>query len=151
MASADSADPEPFLQTEFNELNGELSPDGRWLTYASDESGQYEVYVTSFPDREGRWQVSTEGGGMPQWRGDGRELFYRNGTTSMIVAVDVKLSPTFEHGFPRPLFSTAMSIAFTHPYDVTADGERFLVNAIAEETTAIPITVVVNWTAALEP
>ena len=69
----------------------------------------------------------------------------------MITAVDVRLSPTFEHGSPRPLFSTAMSLASRQIYDVTADGERFLVNAIAEETTAIPITVVVNWTAALEP
>ena len=88
---------------------------------------------------------------MPQWRGDGREIVYRAFATGTIVAVDVKLSPTFEHGLPRPLFSTSMSIAFTRPYDVTADGERFLVNTIAEETTAIPITVVVNWTAALEP
>ena len=88
---------------------------------------------------------------MPQWRGDGREIVYRAFATGTIVAVDVKLSPTFEHGLPRPLFATSMSIAFTRPYDVTADGERFLVNTIAEETTAIPITVVVNWTAALEP
>ena len=88
---------------------------------------------------------------MPQWRGDGQEIFYRNNTTSMIVAVNVKLSPTFEQGLQSPLFSTTMSIAYTHPYDVTSDGERFLVNALAEETTAIPITVVVNWTAALEP
>jgi len=150
LASADSADTEPFLQTEFNEINGQLSPDGMWLAYASDESGRFEVYVTSFPDRAGRWQVSTEGGYMPQWRGDGRELFYR-GPANMITAVDVKLSPTFEHGLPRPLFSTPMSLASTHIYDVAADGERFLVNAIAEETTAIPITVVLNWTAALEP
>ena len=150
VTSADSPDPEPFLQTEFNERNGKLSPDGMWLAYTSDESGRYEVYVTSFPDREGRWQVSTEGGGMPQWRGDGRELFYR-GPANVITAVDVKLSPTFEHGSPRPLFSTLMSLASRQIYDVTADVERFLVNAEAEETAAIPITVVVNWTTALEP
>ena len=148
--------PFPFLQTEFSEAWGQLSADGRWMVYESDESGRLEVYVQSFSaDRSGatsgpggKWQISTSGGEEPKWRRDGKELFYLAGTK--LMAVDVKTgSTTFEAGVPKALFDTRLGAGFRH-YAVTADGQRFLINTPIEETTVLPVTVVVHWTAGLK-
>ena len=93
---------QPVLQTRFNESNPAISPDGRWIAYQSDESGRYEVYVQPFPDLDGKWQVSTDGGLGALWAPDGGELFYRKGNAMMVASIDTE--PTFTHGTPEVLF-----------------------------------------------
>ena len=144
--------PFPFLQTEFNEQQAQFSPDGKWITYTSDESGAPEVYVQTFPASDSKWRVSTDGGGQPRWRRDGRELFYI-AADRKLMAVDVKPGATFEAGVPKTLFDTRVLTVtdnFRNHYAVTADGQRFLINSNVEETNAAPISVVVNWTAGLK-
>ncbi len=143
--------PFPFLQTEFNEQQAQFSPDGKWIAYTSDESGAPEVYVQTFPASGGKWRVSTGGGNQPQWRRDGKELFYI-AADRKLMAVDVKLGATFEAGVPKTLFSTRVLTLteFRNHYAVTADGQRFLINSMIEEISATPISVVVNWTADLK-
>ncbi|MBI3695088.1 MAG: PD40 domain-containing protein [Acidobacteria bacterium] len=140
--------PVPFLETEFNEFFGRFSPDGKWIAYASNESGPYEVYVRGFPKSGGQWMVSNGGGSRPRWRRDGKELFYLTADRKL-MAVEVKAAgATFEYGQPRELFQTsAANLGNTDVYDVTADGKRFLVNTALEEAAATPITVVENWAA----
>jgi len=146
-------DREPFalLQTEFDERSGQLSPDSRWLAFVSNESGRDEVYVLPFPAGPGKWQVSTGGGDQPRWRSDGRELFYV-GADRRLVAVEVKASASsFEAGPPRRLLDVRIT-GKDGPgwqYDVAADGQRFLVNHLSEESARSATTVVVNWSAAL--
>ncbi len=144
----EGSEPEPYLRTEAQEQDGRLSPDGRWLAYSSDESGRDEVFVSGFPSPIGKWLVSTDGGRMPCWRKDGKELFYI-APDNRIVAVAVTVGSTFARGAPRPLFIAPVSrVGFTE-FDVSSDGTRFLVNALADEGPGAPITVVLNWTAAL--
>ncbi len=149
--------PMPYLQTPFNEMEGQFSPGPRgspaWIAYSSDESGQYQIYVQSFPAGAGKFQVSTGGGTQPRWRRDGKELFYV-AADGKLMAVDVKTSPQFEAGPPKALFDARIvggSIYFH--YDVSADGKRFLIDsagAAPEGSASTPITVVVNWTAGLK-
>ncbi len=144
--------PTPFVQTEFNEIQGRFSPDGRWVAYASNLSGRFEVYVQSFPSSGGKWQVSTGGGAQPQWRRDGRELFYL-AADRKIMAVEVNgAGPTFVPGVPKPLFEAHVSANFPGQpyYAVTGDGQRFLVNTLVGESAPAPFTVVLNWAAALK-
>src|ERR1700676_3906504 len=93
---------EQFFRTRFNETTPRFSPDGRWLSYISDESGRYEVYVQPYPGPGGKWQISTEGGTEPVWNPNGRELFYRSGAKMMVV--DIATQPNFVPGKPRMLF-----------------------------------------------
>lgn len=146
--------PLPYLRTEFNEHNGQLSPDGRWMAYSSDESGRSEVYVRGFPELGARWQISTDGGVQPRWRGDGKELFYLS-ADGTLMAVAVPLETTFKASAPRALFKTRIAefeyeseIARTN-YVPAGDGQRFLINTIIEEAAPSPVTVVLNWAAAL--
>jgi Tol biopolymer transport system component len=145
----------PYVNTPFDERQGQFSPDGRWIAYTSNESGQYQIYVQSFPAGAGKYQVSTgAGGNQPRWRRDGTEMFYiaRDGK---LMAVDVKTGPKFEAGAPKALFDARLGIAANgiafFRYDVTADGKRFLINTLeasAESSASAPITVVLNWQAA---
>jgi hypothetical protein len=146
--------PFPFLQTPFDERQGRFSPDGRWIAYASNELGEWQVYVRSFPDSGGKWQVSTNGGGQPQWRGDGRELYYLSADRKL-MAVDVRGSgPQFDAGTPQELFTLRIqSVGLPGPrnfYAATRDGKRFLVVSTSGDLTASPTTVVLNWTADLK-
>ena len=136
----------PFLATTFNEQEGQFSPDGKWLVYVSDESGQPEIYVQPFPGPGAKWRVSTKGGGMPRWGPDGRELFYL-ATDQKLMRVDIKMAPEVEIGEPQSLFLTRIKVLGLGPtqYDVSADGQRFLVNTLVEEQDATPITLVLNW------
>jgi Tol biopolymer transport system component len=152
--------PISYLQTLFNEGQGQFSPDGHWIAYISNESGasQYQVYVQSFPAGAGKFQVSTGGGGtQPRWRRDGKELFYL-ASDGKLMAVETQTTPKFEAAAPRTLFDPRISRGRMPPYvfyryDVTADGKRFLVDStstLPEGSAAAPITVVVNWLAALK-
>jgi len=152
----DSGQPKPmqFSHTEFNEVHGQLSPDNRWMAYASDVSGQREVYARSFPAADHELRISTAGGEQPRWRGDGKELFYI-AADRKIYAVELKASagqnPTLEASAPVLLFDPHFTGGATNyfNYDVTADGKRFLAAAIpttdSAPTTSPPVTVVVNW------
>jgi serine/threonine-protein kinase len=120
----------PLLQEKHFELQPQVSPDGRWMAYQSDESGRGEIYVRPFPEvNKGRWQVSTHGGNSPLWSPDGRELFYRSNDATMAVAVET--DPTFNPGNPEVLFrgnyfsGNILQIVMTH-WDIHPDGERFL-------------------------
>ena len=152
--------PIPFLHELCGEYQGQFSPDGLRVAYASDESSALEVYVQSFagarngaaPPAGGKLRVSTSGGSEPQWRRDGKELFYL-AADRKLMAVEVKHAPKFELGAPKPLFDTQMdpTIVTRNHYAVAADGQRFLLNLPVENTAASPITVVVNWKAGLKP
>jgi Tol biopolymer transport system component len=138
---------QPFLRTPFNESAPQLSPDGRWLVYISTESGRYEIYVQPYPGPGGKWQISTEGGTEPLWNPNGRELFYRSGNKMM--AVDISTQPSFVAGKPRMLFEGPyLPTPLTNPnYDVSPDGQRFLMLKPVEQTQEAPtqINVVLNW------
>ena len=146
-----------FLNSDFNELQGQMSPDGHWMAYVSDESGQREVYVRPFPASDGIWRISTTGAEEPRWRGDGKELFFA-GADGKMTAVTVKAvagpKPSFETGAPVPLFEARIAAASPNvapfQYDVTADGKRFLVDTYSISASGLPLTVVVNWTAGLK-
>jgi len=139
--------PRPFLATQFNETRPELSPDGRWLAYESDESGRLEVYVQPFPGPGGKWQVSTDGGRYLHWARNGKELFYLSGTR--LMAVEVATSPTFRAGTPKPLFD-APFLRFPSGqgpwFDVAPDGRRFLMAKRPERPAASgELQVVMEW------
>ena len=152
--------PFPVLQTRFDEIQGQFSPDGRWLTYASNESGRYEIYVRTFPETGGKWQISVAGGLQPRWRRDGQELFYvapdnRLMATPIHVALGTK---ALEAGAPVPLFATKLATGVNivpagfqarAQYAVAADG-NFLMNISADEGVISPITIVQNWTVGLK-
>lgn len=141
--------PRPFLQTPFNETEARFSPDGRAVAYVSNETGAPEVYVTRFPGPTGKWPVSTGGGNYPRWRADGRELFYMARDGALMAASVVNDGPEFVVHDARRLFPANATAAGRYPYDVSADGQRFLVNRVVEAPSASPITLVVNWLAAL--
>jgi serine/threonine protein kinase len=146
----------PLLQGKYDEYYPKISPDGRWLAYASNESGKSEVYVRPFPEVEsgGRWQVSTNGGDSPLWSPDNRELFYRSGDSFM--AVEVETAPVFKPGKPKLLFkgnyySESIPTEFTM-WDISPDGKRFLMIKPPASTGAAPtaatprkINIVLNW------
>ncbi len=126
-----------------------VSPDMRWVAYASNSTGRDEIYVQSFPPSGGKWQVSTAGGDEPYWRHDGKELFYVEG--KRLMAVDVAADgPRFQAGTPKPLFDVRLqSIGLRSRYQVAANGQKFLV-VVPLESTSPPITVVTNWMAGLK-
>jgi serine/threonine-protein kinase len=138
---------QPFLRTPFNEGAPRFSPDGRWLAYISDESGHIEIYVQPYPGPGGKWQISTEGGTEPVWNPNGRELFYRSGDKMM--AVDIATQPSFAAGKPRVLSEGRYQASplTASNYDVSSDGQRFLMVKRSESAGAAPtqINVVLNW------
>jgi Tol biopolymer transport system component len=140
--------PFPFAQTPFREIKQRFSPDGRWLAYMSIETGAFETYVQPFPTTGAKWQVSTRGGSMPQWRGDGKELFYHSHDGKQ-MAVEVKGGKTFEVGLPQTLFNlrTIRLISGTN-YSVTKDGQRFLfITRPQQASEELQYVVVTNWAA----
>jgi Tol biopolymer transport system component len=140
----------PFLQGHYAETSGKFSPDGRWLAYASDESGSSEVYVQPFPGPGSKSQVSIAGGMQPRWRGDGHELYYREPSGRfMAVPVTVRAG-SFEAGTPQPLFDLRPIAGPGTHYDVTGDGQRFIVSVPARAEGASPLTLVLNWPALLQ-
>jgi Tol biopolymer transport system component len=143
--------PFAFLATPAAEQGGYFSPDGRWLTYWSDETGRDEVFVQDFPARSIKFQVSTDGGSEPRWRQDGRELFYL-GTNGQMMSVAVIPGPELKLGVPAPVFQTRLfsqPVAQMRRYAVSPDGQRFLMNVVGGNSLP-PITIIMNWQKALE-
>jgi Tol biopolymer transport system component len=146
-----------LLQEKNNESEPQISPDGRYVAYQSDESGKGEIYVRSFPDvNKGKWQVSRNGGGSPLWSPDGRELFYRSGDETMAVGIETE--PTFKRGNPKNLFrgtyfSNPNQMIVATPWDIHPNGMKFLMIKPAASTGAAPTTanqqpkinIVLNW------
>jgi eukaryotic-like serine/threonine-protein kinase len=143
---------EPIIQSPANELNAEVSPDGKWIAYDSNESGQFEVYVRPYPNvRDGRWQISRQGGRQPLWSRDRRELFYRD-FSGAVMATPVKLSPTFAAGEVAMLFANAGyhgggSLGGGRTYDRSLDGRRFLMikSRATSDGTTPSLVVVINF------
>ena len=137
----------PLLQTVFSERNADLSPNGRWVAYESNESGQEEIYVRPYPEIDsGRWQVSTGGGTQPLWARSGGELFYRNGAA--LMAVPIEANPNFSAGTPEVLFEGSSFVGLGgRTYDVSRDDERFiLIKEDSGDTSAArQLIVVQNW------
>ena len=144
----------PLVKDAETTRNGEFSPDGKWIAYNSNETGKWEIYVTSFPDLHGKWQVSNNGGIQPRWRGDGKELFYLAPDGKLMATPVTTAGDHFDSGTPVPLFqaSARQAIATSErvSYDVTQDGQRFLINTQMENSETKPLMVVLNWSAALE-
>jgi WD40-like Beta Propeller Repeat len=152
---------EPFLQSPFTETRGQFYPvkdsDGRyWIAYTSNESGQIEVYVESYPRGVPKVRISTNGGTQPRWRRDGRELFYVSPDQKLMAVDVVRVQGQLQFGPPKPLFQTQMSLGGTLffrmlRYDVTRDGKRFLINSERDSAaaTSSPATVVLNWASML--
>jgi len=150
LTGSGEAKPFPVVRTEASELAGTLSPDGAHLAYASDVSGRYEVWVQNFPRGGGKRQVSTGGGNHPRWRRDARELFYYAGD-GKLMAAPVRSGESLEVGAAVPLFEfRGGANGGNAPYAVTADGQRFLINAVEETEPNAPLTVVVNWAAGVK-
>ena len=142
--------PFPILNSQFSEMDGTFSPDGRWIAYVSDETGTEQVYVRSFPATGGKWPISAAGGIQPCWRRDGRELFFES-LDGKLMAVEVKAGAAgFEAGAPKLLFEMPALFADSRlRYDAGSGGQRFLLLTSVEESAATPLTVVMNWTAEL--
>ncbi|MDA2924703.1 hypothetical protein MYX65_08625, partial [Acidobacteria bacterium AH-259-L09] len=136
--------PVPFLATQFNESQAMFSPDGRWIAFTSDRSGQDEIYLKAYPGPGGLVPISTDGGTQPVWARNGKELFYRNADKMMVVSIQTE--PTFKAETPKLLFEGEYSYSvpsYTSNYDVTPDGQRFLM--IKESQEVSQLTIVLNW------
>ena len=151
--SSDDTEPQPLVATEFVEQAPAISPDGRWIAYSSDQTGEAEIYVERFPELGERQQVSTGGGVAPLWSPNGREIYYRRGDA--MIAVPVDQGPPLSLGAPTVLFD---GLVYQNPfggrrYDISPDGTRFLMikdEATADGAAPVNIRVVLNWTDELE-
>jgi Tol biopolymer transport system component len=143
----------PFVQGNgFGAREAQFSPDGRYVAYASHESGKYEIYVQSFPQHLGKWQISTSGGEEPAWRRDGKELFYLT-PEDKLMAVEVHtVAGQFQAEIPKPLFQAQLvqGLLWRNRYVVSANGQQFLMLSPVRNSEGNPITVVLNWPVLLE-
>ena len=142
--------PFKFFDSSSDEMQGNFSPDGRFVAYSSNESGRFEVYVQTFPRSDRKWPVSTNGGYEPRWRGDGREIYYLSDDRKL-MAVSVGAGPSFD--VPKALFQTRTLVGIDvirTSYVPSRDGRRFLINTQSGDPVPTPITVVLNWTAGLK-
>ena len=141
--------PAAFLQTRWTEGGPEFSEDGRWLAYASNESGRREIVVRPYPARDPASPVSRNGGYAPRWRADGRELYFLALDGTLMVA-EIDTTKGFRASIPRPSFRTDLvNAGVNHPYVVSRNGQRFLIPVLLNPPGTTPITMVLNWTADL--
>jgi serine/threonine-protein kinase len=145
-ATGDGPEPAPYAQSPFNEVHADISPDGRWVAYTSDESGQPEIYVDSFPAAGHRARVTTGGGSEPRWGAAINEVFFRRGRELHVASLALG-GPTPEATGTARLFDAGGDI---RAYDVTPDGQRFLVNVPVPSAPPSPIAIVVNWRSLLQ-
>ena len=143
--------PEPWLVTPFNESHGQYSPDGKWIVFTADDSGQQEIYISGFAAKD-RKRVSSTGGSFARWRADGKELFYRS-TDGRLMAVPVSSNDDrVELGTPVALIDIVEPLGtFAYPYDISPDGQKILtLKPVGGERGTAPLTVLVNWDADLK-
>ena len=126
-----------------------LAPHGNWVAYGSFESGRSEITVASFPSFREKRQISIDGGLLPQWRNDGREIFFLS-PDGMLMSADIRLGSQIEVEVPKPLFKIVEAGSRTYPYAASGDGQRFLATEDAQKGQLAPFMVVVNWTAELK-
>jgi Tol biopolymer transport system component len=134
-------------KTQFEELNGQFSPDGRWVAYETNESGRFEIVVQPFPEPTSKWHVSTGGGIQPRWRADGKELYFIAPDGKLMAASITSTEATFARGAPAPLFSVTLAPGAgtnKQQYVVSRDG-HFLINQPVETSITPPITLILNW------
>ncbi len=138
--------PWKYLETKLDEYEGNISPDGKWLAYLTNESGSYQVYVRSFPGKEGKWQISTDVAEEPRWSLDGKTIYYRK--NSQIISVPISTSPMFSAGIPKTLFNgfPAVNVDSGISYDITSDGKYFITTSPVTGSIFKNISVVLNWT-----
>jgi hypothetical protein len=142
--------PFPIVKSTFDERFSAISPDGKWMAYQSNESGRWEIYITAFPGGGAKWQVSSVGGNAAKWRGDGKEIFYLDPSDNL-VAVDVNASSSaVQLGTPHTLFQAIGIQREYGPFDVSADGKKFLINSGNLKEGSDPFTLVQNWPAELK-
>ncbi|MGB9236932.1 MAG: protein kinase [Terriglobales bacterium] len=142
--------PFPVVATNFTDVTPSFSPDGKWLAYANNETGRFEIYVQPFPSGAGRWQVSTAGGSRPNWRKDGKELFYFS-IDQQMMAVDVgQKGASLQLGTPHALFKATTVSGASGPYTVSADGKKFVMNTVLPQSITEPLTLITNWPADLK-
>jgi Tol biopolymer transport system component len=142
--------PFPVVATNFGDFTPSFSPDGKWLAYANNETGRLEVYIQPFPSGAGRWQVSTAGGSRPNWRKDGKELFFWT-TDQQVMAVDVnQKGASLQLGTPHALFKAITVSGASGPYTVSADGKKFVMNTVLPQSISEPLTLITNWPADLK-
>ena len=142
--------PFPIVRSPFQENEPNFSFDGKWVAYTSNESGSFQVYLISFPALDQKRQISTNGGGQPRWRQDGKELYYL-APDGKLMAVEITTGPKLDSSTPRELFDTGLPVSLLQDqYRATPDGQRFLLLKPVVEVSPTPITVVLNWTAGLK-
>ena len=141
----DEGEPTPFIATGFNDVNAMFSPDGRWLAYQSDESGRPEVYVTAYPDRGRKWQISTEGGQGPRWSHDGSQVLYQSSDGSLVSVLVEPRNGGLLIGEAETLFNTMIQPTGSYFWDMSADGETVLAMEAVSNREAPNLSVVVNW------
>ena len=144
----------PFLQHSYHEFSAQFAPattnePPRWIAYASSETGRYEMYVRDFPGGSHKWQVSSQGGLLPHWRRDGRELFYLR-PDGTLMSVSVNPGSAFEFGAEQPLFQTGLRFltqytTWMNQYGVSRDGQRFLLNRSLTDSAQGALTAVIPW------
>jgi Tol biopolymer transport system component len=140
--------PERWLGTPFNESHGQYSPDGKWIAFTTDDSGQQEVYIRGLAARD-RERVSSNGGSFARWRSDGKELFYRS-PDGRLMAVPVSSTDGRVAGTPVALMDIIEPLGtFAYPYDISPDGQKILTLRPVDERSTVPLTVLVNWEAGL--
>ena len=142
--------PFPVVATNFADVTPSFSPDGKWLAYANNETGRQEVYIQPFPSGAGRWQVSTAGGSRPNWRKDGKELFFFS-LDQQVMAVDVdQKGASLQLGTPHALFKAPTVSNGNGPYTVSADGKKFVMNTVLPQSITEPLTLITSWPADLK-
>jgi hypothetical protein len=142
------------MKSAFNEVQARIAPNNRWMAYVSDESGRLEVYVRGFPSAGRQWTISTAGGTQPEWRRDGRELFYISRDRKLMAVPVTTDGDTFSAGAAQPLFDVDVpesNAPYPNDYAVSADGQRFLINTLADQPNGPLLTVVLNWAPRTRP
>jgi eukaryotic-like serine/threonine-protein kinase len=147
-----SGEQKPFslVSTNFIDVTPSFSPNGKWLAYANNETGRFEIYIQPFPSGVGRWQVSTAGGADPQWRKDGKELYFFS-VDQQMMAVDVQQNgSSLQLGTPHTLFKANTVSGPQGPYSVSPDGKKFVMNTVQSQSITEPPTLITNWPADLK-
>ncbi len=149
----DDPKPIPVAVSQFAELSGHFSPDGRWIAYGSNETGRFEVYVRSFPSNTGKWQISTEGGSLPQWDASGLAVHFLDSKGRLMMVSITSAGTSIHAGAPTVLFQTKNRSSGNSPghiYDVSADGKRFIISEDKyRKDSSEPLDLIVNWSADL--